>query len=96
MCQRAWLDCRKCSNWRRTWLLPLPACRTLGATSMQQRKRANAIELALYALCASCFRAPVDLESSATPNFVWYGLKFLDRLAKQTPEHTLQIGICQP
>jgi hypothetical protein len=27
---------------------------------------------------------------------LWYGLKLLDRLAKQTPEHALQKGIGQP
>jgi hypothetical protein len=48
MYQRAWLDCRRCSNWRRPCLLPLPAWRTLqGATSTEGTMRADAFEHAI-------------------------------------------------
>jgi hypothetical protein len=66
----AWLACRRCSNLCRPWLLPLLAWRALlRTTSTEARKRANATEHALYVLCTSCFRAAVEMESSA-----WYAV----------------------
>jgi hypothetical protein len=67
MHQCAWTDCRWCSNLCRPWLLPLAAWRTLlEATTTERRMFAYATKHTSYVLCETCFRASVDVESSAT------------------------------
>jgi hypothetical protein len=90
----AWSDCRWGSNFRRPWLLPQPAWRTLlEATSTERRKRANAIKHALYVLCASSFRASVDMESYATGVLAGWQFEIAQRQTRPQCPHARYCAI---